>query len=204
MKFIVVAATAVGGAIVNPQIPKVLRNQTTMIMHLRGDETIRTHLLMDVFSSVSATIPVELLMNYRNWRDPATEIVTEGSTEIWEIINLTGEAHPIHIHLVNYQVLNLQSLDIERYTNQSCSLRVQYPNSGTCFRGHPETPLPFMLGWKDTVTMLPSIVTRIVIRFTTQEGTPFAFDATASPGYLWHCHLLGHEDNEMMRPLLLT
>ncbi|KAI5073256.1 hypothetical protein GOP47_0011269 [Adiantum capillus-veneris] len=201
MKFIVVAATSQNSGTPNTTISPILNNHTNI--HLRGNERIRTHTLVDVFSGISQTIPVEFLLNYRNWVAPATEVVEQGSTEIWEIINLTNEAHPIHVHLVNFRVLNMQRMDVPRYANRSCSLSVQYPNAGTCFGGQLEAPTSYMVGWKDTVTILPSMMTRIAIRFTMQDGAPFAFDPTGSPGYLWHCHLLGHEDNEMMRPLLL-
>jgi len=55
-------------------------------------------------------------------------------------------------------------------------------------------------GWKDTVRMNPGEVTIIRVRFTNQEGGPYPFDATVGSGYVWHCHILDHEDNEMMRP----
>ena len=59
-------------------------------------------------------------------------------------------------------------------------------------------------GWKDTVRALPGEVTRIQVRFAPTDGGDFPFDATAKPGYVWHCHILEHEDNEMMRPYVLT
>jgi FtsP/CotA-like multicopper oxidase with cupredoxin domain len=79
--------------------------------------------------------------------------------------------------------------------------------------GTPTAPAPNEAGWKDTIKMLPKTVTRLAIRFAPQD-TPltgvaagmnkFPFDPTAAgPGYVWHCHILDHEDNEMMRPYLL-
>jgi spore coat protein A, manganese oxidase len=65
-------------------------------------------------------------------------------------------------------------------------------------------PDPNERGWKDTFRMNPGEVTRVMIRFAPQDGTPaFAFDATADPGYVWHCHILEHEEHDMMRPLLV-
>ena len=67
-------------------------------------------------------------------------------------------------------------------------------------QGKPMAPLPNEQGWKDTIQMFPGEVTTIRVRFTSQDGTPFSFDPTDGPGYVWHCHILDHEDNEMMRP----
>jgi FtsP/CotA-like multicopper oxidase with cupredoxin domain len=76
-------------------------------------------------------------------------------------------------------------------------------------------PTPFLLGapilppanekgWKDTIQMNPGEVTRIRVRFATAEGRPFPFDARVGGGYVWHCHIIDHEDNEMMRPYLVV
>ena len=70
--------------------------------------------------------------------------------------------------------------------------------------GTPTPAPPNEQGWKDTVLALPSTVTRIRVRFAQQEGSPFPFDATQGPGFVWHCHILDHEDNEMMRPYKLV
>ncbi|MFE9307255.1 multicopper oxidase family protein [Streptomyces sp. NPDC006706] len=101
------------------------------------------------------------------WADPITEKPTVGSTEIWEIHNLTKDAHPIHIHEVQFQVVDRQKL----------------PAGG---RRPPEA---WERGFKDTVLAYPQETTRVKVRFG-QTGR-----------YMWHCHLLEHEDNEMMRPL---
>jgi hypothetical protein len=72
------------------------------------------------------------------------------------------------------------------------------------------TPRAQESAWKDTVLMHPGEVTRILVRFAPQEGTfpvgtiGFNFDPTVDPGYVWHCHILEHEENDMMRPLLLS
>jgi spore coat protein A, manganese oxidase len=109
------------------------------------------------------------------WDDPATEEVALGSTEQWEINNLTVDAHPIHLHLVRFQVINRQLLD--PVTLQPV--------------GGPTPALPSEQGYKDTVIAYPGQVTRI--RAT--------FDRTGE--YVWHCHIVEHEDNEMMRPLVV-
>ena len=84
--------------------------------------------------------------------------------------------------------------------------------------GTESAPLPEERGWKDTVKAYPGQVTRLAVRFTQQDGSPFPFDATGTlmfsynkenhldggPGYVWHCHMIDHEDNEMMRPFKLV
>jgi hypothetical protein len=63
---------------------------------------------------------------------------------------------------------------------------------------------PSEQGWKDTMTVYPGEMMTIRIRFSQQDGSGFPFDATAGSGYVWHCHLLPHEDNEMMRPYMVV
>ena len=167
--------------------------------------TTRTHQLIDVFGP-NANIPVQLLLNYLRWGDAPTEIVQEGTSEIWELINLTNEAHPIHIHLITFLVMNVQRFDVAGYTNGTCSLTVAYPIETSCFLGYPLEGIgmpAYLQGWKDTVTAMPGMITRLAIRFTDRDGRRFPFNPSTRPGYVWHCHLLGHEDNDMMRPLLV-
>ncbi|HLG60742.1 MAG TPA: multicopper oxidase domain-containing protein, partial [Ktedonosporobacter sp.] len=80
-------------------------------------------------------------------------------------------------------------------------------------QGAPIPPDPNEAGWKDTLKMFPGQVTRIAIRWSPTEveiddvapgQNKFAFDPTKGPGYVWHCHILDHEDNEMMRPYATT
>jgi FtsP/CotA-like multicopper oxidase with cupredoxin domain len=195
-----------------------------------------------------------------------TELPRNGSTEEWEVFNLTEDAHPIHIHLIQFQLINRQAAlleppnadgetppkyRVEAYDPsfsggqgavqlQDGSLGVttyppgQYipgfgppkdystPNTDGALGGNPAfkgfldpggitQPDANETGWKDTIKMLPSTVTRIVARWApvdTQVGgvqpgqNLFAFDPTRGPGYLLHCHILDHEDNEMMRPYI--
>ena len=88
------------------------------------------------------------------------------------------------------------------------------PDITPYLQGPAQPPAPNETGWKDTVIMYPGQVTRIVVRWKQQDGTPYPFDATGAtpiaydkngilavgPGYVWHCHIVDHEDNEMMRP----
>lgn len=114
----------------------------------------------------------------RMWMDPITENPDAGATEVWEIYNATADAHPIHIHEVLFQVLDRQMLLIE----EDARAFELAPGST------PIPPEPWERGYKDTVVAYPGQVTRLIARFE-------------SPGqFVWHCHIVEHEDNEMMRP----
>ncbi len=152
--------------------------------------------------STLADIPIAALLGTGadgplTWGDPITEDPTAGDTEIWRIVNLTEDAHPIHLHLVMFQVLDRIPFDAEAYA----AAQEVYISGGKI--GPPPDPLSFPTGdpargpeawetgWKDTVIANPGEVTRIIALFDL-------------PGlYVWHCHILEHEDNEMMRPYVV-
>jgi len=176
--------------------------------------------------------PLEALLNNSKWGAAISENPQVGSTEVWEISNLTGDAHPIHLHLVQFQLLSRQRFSskyLKAYDavfaggvyNPAAGPPLAYdiPNADGAVGGNPAIgpflqgkampPAPNEMGWKDTVIMYPGEVTRIVVRWAPQDvaaggvgagDNAFAFDPTAGPGYVWHCHILDHEDNEMMRP----
>jgi spore coat protein A len=110
---------------------------------------------------------------------PVTENPKLNSVEIWNLVNVTDDAHPIHLHLVRFQILDRRRFDAFAY---------QYENV-LRYRGGPIPPDPGEAGWKDTVRADPGMITRIIVRFEGYVGR-----------YVWHCHILEHEDNEMMRP----
>ncbi len=112
------------------------------------------------------------------WGDATTEFVRLGTVEIWRLINISGDSHPIHLHLVRFQILDRQPVDVE-LLKQKGELR---------FTGPPVPPPLVERGWKDTVNANPGEVTRIIARFGDFAGE-----------YVWHCHMLEHEDHEMMR-----
>jgi spore coat protein A, manganese oxidase len=120
-----------------------------------------------------------MLLNGTYWHQPITEKPVLGSTEIWEFVNLTEDTHPIHLHLVRFQVLNRQRFDVDGYL-ETGKLRVAGPELA---------PNDNEYGWKDTVQADSGLITRIIVPF---EGYPGR--------YVWHCHVLEHAANEMMRP----
>ncbi len=120
-----------------------------------------------------------MLLNNTPWHMPVTEKPTLGSTEIWQLANMTEDVHPIHLHMVRFQILDRQPFDAYHFSTTG---RVHYTSGGT-------PPDPEEMGWKDTVRATGLSVTRIIVPFVGYPGR-----------YVWHCHNLEHEDNEMMRP----
>jgi spore coat protein A, manganese oxidase len=114
----------------------------------------------------------------RLWADKVTENPSVGDTEVWEIYNTTADAHPIHIHELTFEVVNRQDLVLDE---DEVIQPIQLD-------GNTMPPEPWETGFKDTVVALPGQVTRVRAQFPT-------------PGqFVWHCHIVEHEDNEMMRP----
>lgn len=151
--------------------------------------------------------PIMALLNNSSWDKEVTETPAVGSTELWRVINTTGDAHPIHLHLVQFQLISRQKFNVQKYSQvymAGMEGMDEAPDITPYLIGQPKPPEPGETGWKDTYIMFPGEVTTVIMRFAPQDGSPgFAFDATAEPGYVWHCHILEHEDNEMMRPLKL-
>ena len=136
----------------------------------------------------------------RGYMDSVTEMIPAGSTEVWEIINLTGDTHPIHFHLVNVQVLSRQAFYASRYAGGQPG-----------YKGSAFAPDQNELGWKETVRMNPGEVTRVLMKF---DLPVVPFTVPASPRlqnqygingaeYVWHCHILEHEEHDMMRALVV-
>jgi len=154
-----------------------------------------------------------MLLDGQKWSAPVSETPSLGSTEDWILVNPTIDSHPIHVHLVQFQVVRRQAFNIATYQAEWTRLNgepplnhstVNVPSLDTYLTGTPTAPSPSEQAWKDTITVGSGEAVTIRLRWTQQDGTPFPFDATAGPGYVWHCHLLEHEDNEMMRPYIVV
>jgi spore coat protein A, manganese oxidase len=134
--------------------------------------------------------PIMMLMNQQHWEDPVVERPKAGSTEIWRIINKTDDAHPIHVHLAPFQILDRQPFKAVEDIEPQAPLNLTGPSE--------LAPDDERFGLKDTVQSLPAQIVRILIRFDLPAG------AVVTPGqtfrYVFHCHMLEHEENEMMRP----
>ncbi len=269
--------------------------------HLPVD--VHRQLVLDEVEDVNTGAPVEVIIENAHWNGlregsttvipgsvsnghglEATEAPREGATELWEIANMTPDAHPLHLHLIQFQEISSQPFNTEsdlcpyggptgqfgadgdsRFDFSGAQYRQAWdalfpggtfngfkfdpgnfiPGFGPplayntanadgaiggnlafstghnqFFAGPPGgasvavPPQPRDAGWKDTIKMFPCAVTRIAVRWAPQDaaigsthaGTnSFPFDpTTGGPGYVWHCHILDHEDNEMMRPILIS
>jgi spore coat protein A len=120
--------------------------------------------------------------------------VAAGSTEVWQIMNLTGDTHPMHFHLVNVQLIQRQPFEGD-------------PNQWS-YTGSPTPPDANEQGWKDTVRMNPGEVATIIMQFNLPKlppsmGNPLS-PRTGGHEYVWHCHILEHEEHDMMRPLVVS
>jgi len=192
--------------------PKRLPKQLNCIPKLTPTAPTRTLTLFEVGGPNG---PIEVLLNGQKWSAPISELPLVGSTEIWEIVNLTMDTHPIHLHLIQFLLLDRQPLKAEEYTNDWLALNGEPPlNHPTIvlsvdpYLDGPSIPPPLNeTGWKDTIRANPNEVTRIIARFSPQDVISvnpgenlFPFNPSSGPGYVWHCHILDHEDNEMMRP----
>jgi spore coat protein A len=127
--------------------------------------------------------PMVMLLNRKHWVEPVTEFVKLDSTEVWSFVNLTQDVHPIHLHMVRFQVLDRQSFSVYDYL----------ADNGLRTTGDVIKPGAHEMGWKDVVQCPPETVTRIVVPFQGYAGK-----------YLWHCHILEHEANDMMRPYVVV
>ena len=160
--------------------PKVVLPQTLReIPRIPESEAVTTRMLslsevIDDYENVT-----EVLLNNSHWHDPVTEKPVLNTTEIWAFANTTDDAHPIHLHLVRFQVLDRRPFNLYQFLVTG---KVEYT-------GPAIPPEPGEEGWKDTVRAFGGMVTRIITRFEGYAGR-----------YVWHCHILEHEDNDMMRP----
>jgi spore coat protein A len=156
-------------------LPKELRP----VPKIPESEAVKTRLLTldEIDNHVGE--PVQLLLNNTRWHDPITENPGVNTTEIWSFINPTDDTHPIHLHTVRFQILDRQHYEPWTYLTKKEFL----------YLGPRVPPEPWEAGWKDTVRADSKMVTRIIVKFDSYPGR-----------YVWHCHILEHEDNEMMRP----
>ncbi len=135
-----------------------------------------------VLGTMSGGVPT-----HKMWMDPITENPHLGETQIWEFYNFTADAHPIHVHEVHFQVVNRQGLATTPDEEGEPVVNVPAVPVGPL-----QSPEPWEAGsFKDTVLAYPGQVTRVRARFQ-------------HPGlFVWHCHIVEHEDNEMMRPFFI-
>ena len=187
MKFKVVASSGAQSGSIPPSLPSIPPLSTTLPPR---DLTLNEIIYPD------ADIPIEAELGTGSdgplsWDHQITENPMLGDTETWRIINLTEDAHPIHLHLVMFQVVDRIPFDKDGYTTaQELWLKGEgpKPNIESFFTGSSIPANDWEKGRKDTVIANPGEVTKLMA----------TFDLAGL--YVWHCHILEHEDNEMMRP----
>jgi spore coat protein A, manganese oxidase len=160
--------------------------QLPAITPLPAETKTRPLALIEELSEFFEDAPAEALLGIvtdgvlmkREWMDPVTENPAVGATEVWELYNTTADAHPMHIHEITFEVVNREGLVLE---DEEVKIPIELD-------GKVSLPEAWESGFKDTVIAYPGQVTRVRARFST-------------PGqFVWHCHIVEHEDNEMMRP----
>ncbi|MFJ8107942.1 multicopper oxidase family protein [Streptomyces sp. NPDC096132] len=165
--------------------------------------------------------PVGMSLNNLSFTDEDIEMPRQGTTELWEIVNATVEEHPVHLHLVNMRILNRQEFRLGAYllANPRPPKGTRWaPSPARFLKGEPEPPAAWEAGAKDTVACPEGMVTRVLVRFPSADELGFDPDATweaaggghsmegmeadqqshTLQGYVWHCHILDHEDDCMM------
>jgi spore coat protein A, manganese oxidase len=140
----------------------------------------------------------------RAYLDASTETPTAGAVEVWQVFNLTGDVHPIHFHLVNVQLIQRQPFVQKSRHRKDSSTGVP---GNLKFTGPARGPDPNELGWKETVRMNPGEATTVIMKFDlpilpASMGNPLS-PRTGGHEYVWHCHILEHEEHDMMRPLIV-
>jgi spore coat protein A len=176
-------ASVTMGTVLRPDImPLVQTGETRNLVLFEGlDEYGRLQPLLGTLNEGSLA-----------WFEPITENPMLDDTEVWEVYNATEDAHPIHLHLVAFQIINRESFEGEVEERPQLQHDGSYGVGGVLtvnsLGGDARGPEPNETGWKDTAVMLPGEVTRVIAKFD-RVGR-----------YVWHCHILSHEDHEMMRP----
>jgi FtsP/CotA-like multicopper oxidase with cupredoxin domain len=121
-----------------------------------------------------------------HFEDTVNWFVAYGSTEVWHVLNLTEDTHPFHVHLVQFQALSR-----DRYTKKGFQPATGGTTTPVSFQTHG-TLDENELGWKDTVRVNPGEMVTIAATFDGFTGR-----------YMYHCHILEHEDHDMMRPFIV-
>lgn len=126
----------------------------------------------------------------RDFTDSVNFFVAEGATEVWKFINLSEDVHPIHVHLVRFQAISRQGVE----DTEVVDIKTDSTAPGKPLKINPGMLplLPSDQGWKDTIRVNPGEVIGIMATFEGFLGR-----------YMYHCHMVEHEDSDMMRPFVV-
>jgi spore coat protein A len=204
-----------------PAIPDVMEFQVARTVTQRGPTTIPATLPGEPVnlpaSGFAATRnisleeqldaggnPVRLVLNGKRFEDPIgpnDEQPKEGTVEEWRFVNLTADTHPMHTHLQRFQVVDRYTFDVARYAADAQAAHLaDAPNPDPMDHRYKPKVIkkgvaPEELGWKDTVRVNPGQFMRIRMKWDLPPGV------SAPQEYVFHCHILEHEENDMMRPI---
>ena len=202
------------------------KGQPALLPEIPLAQVQRTVTVNQPSAGLSLAPPMMTLNNLR-YSDPDIEMPAQGAVEQWNIVNTTLEPHPIHLHLVHFRTLGRAPVDLAAYMRDHPrpDIGVKWAPEVERYVTGPLAPPPaWEAGAKDTVNTYPGTVTRILVRFPTGDELGFDPDATFTApssgnrsshdmghgaghdmgagaelqGYMWHCHMLDHEDHEMM------
>jgi FtsP/CotA-like multicopper oxidase with cupredoxin domain len=200
----------------NPVPAKPLPAQLNVIPNLVSNRPTRI-LIQNVQQDDAGRI-LQAELDGQLFHELTTELPTVGATEDWKFVNLTPLSHNKHVHLIQFLLVERQRFDRERYLADWLAVNGNPPFDHPTLKldptpyliGDPMPPEPEESGWKDTIRTPADEVTTIRVRWAptpldTNVTVPglnlFPFDPTLGIGFVWHCHLVEHEDNEMMRPM---
>ncbi|MGD0226614.1 MAG: multicopper oxidase domain-containing protein [Terriglobia bacterium] len=171
---------------------------------IRPDERPKVKTLNEVFDSYGRLIQYLGAPSISGYPSLPTEIARRGEIQRWEIYNFTGDTHPMHFHLVNVAVRKREAWTFDPTTGQPLH-GVLAPIPGTA-----RPPDQNEQGWKETVRMNPGEVVTVDMKFDLPSGKepPDSPRLKASFGikgaeYVWHCHILEHEEHDMMHALVV-
>lgn len=248
MQFTVSAAAAAGAVTTLPASLRGGIGQPPLITRLSAHTAnVVRQRYMVLFEVMGPAGPIAATINvlefHHSLHGPngisGTNAVAKDSLEQWNIINMTGDTHPMHTHPVNFQVLNRQSLNVNQYQKAmiaaggtrlftAMGMTMAVPNTTAAalpdptpfLKGPVSPPAANELGWKDTIHVPPGQVTRILVPFGSQAlgvgvpgihfgqlvtaasvapyNNPAEFNGSFTGTFVWHCHILEHEENDMM------
>ncbi|KAK4752558.1 hypothetical protein SAY87_021356 [Trapa incisa] len=202
MKFIIQASYSTP-----PDESQIPSNLVTYTPATAAGASVMRYITMYEYQTASNET-THLYINGKRFTDPVSETPKTGSTEVWEVINLTSDDHPLHLHLATLQVIKVQCLaDASTFTscmktkNDAVACNITGQATGQTI-GIPE----YEKTWKNTVKIPPGCKTTAIVKFNLvdKNDAPYPFDATGSPRYVYHCHILDHEDNVMIRPMMMV
>ncbi|CAI7859588.1 unnamed protein product, partial [Closterium sp. NIES-54] len=160
-------------------------------------QKVRWHRLIEQMDP-KTNLPIRITVDNLGFMDPVTDYPKQGTNELWHIINLSADAHPMHFHLVDHRPISRRPFDVAAFQSGKCAFRGN--KLPRCWTGPRVKVNPTEDGWKDTTPAYPGQVLTLWFGWKDNNGKPLKFDASVGPGYVYHCHMLDHEDNDMMRP----